>query len=314
MSPIIVATDFSKPSTNAANYAADMATFLNTDMILVHVIQIPSSVFQVPMTEFEYQEIERLAQVSLEKLQMELVYRTKNKITVAKEIRYGSVELELEKMSYEKKPFAIVIGRETGHELQRFLVGSTALRLVHHILYPIFIIPEKTSFTPIKNIAIASDFRNGGENASVLFTRKILSAFHASLKIIHVNTNHDSNPENEAGAVSLQKQFADYYPKFYFIDNEKIQDGIDHFLSTYKTDLLIVMPEKRGLFESLIRPHDSNKIILHAHLPVLSIAATKLSQEERDHEKVHSCKTCNGSCKTANTKEEKHTDETHSSI
>jgi hypothetical protein len=65
--------------------------------------------------------------------------------------------------------------------------------------------------------------------------------------------------------------------------------------------------------ESIFFKSDSREIILHAHLPVLSVfsgvaARTKNHRSENNHD--HSCKTCNGDC--ANKMQTKATiDETH---
>jgi nucleotide-binding universal stress UspA family protein len=209
-------------------------------------------------------------------MQKELADRTKNKITISTEMKYGSVEPEVERMCYEIKPFALVVAGKSGNTLQRFFMGSTTLRMVHHILYPVLIVPADVSFSVVKNITVASDLQGDRENTSVLFTKKILQAFHASLKIIHVNTNHHSENSVQAGIDFLQHSFADFKPGFHFITKENVQSGIADYLKTNQTDLLIVMPERHGLLASLIQPSESNRVILHAHLPIMSVAVTKL--------------------------------------
>ncbi|HVM89596.1 MAG TPA: universal stress protein [Puia sp.] len=274
MKPIIVATDFSASSVNAANYAADMAAYMNTHIILAHVVQIPATTFQVPMTEWEYDEIENSAQASLEKLQKELLVRTKNKINITTEIRYGSVEYEILKLSFDKKPFSVVVGRKAVNALQRFLMGSNTLRLIHQTIYPVLIIPEGISFKPLRNITIASDLDNERENVSILFAKQFLQAFHASLQFIYVNTHQIQQKHIQPAITSLQNYFADFQPYFHFIDKGSVQQGIADYLLSNPTDLLIVMPEKHSFLESLTQPSDSNKIILHSNLPILSIAAS----------------------------------------
>ena len=317
MKPIIVATDFSMASHNAANYAADMATAMHADIILLHVIQVPATTFQVPMTEFEFDEIENSAHISLESLQKQLMLRTNNKINIYAEIQYGTVEIELQKMSYEKKPFAIVMGIKNNGAAKRFFVGSSTLRLIHDAYYPLLVIPEQASFKGIKSISIASDLVNVNENTSIQFIKEWLDAFHASPDFIYVNTGH--GPENSIGGgiISLQNSFEGFNPEFHFIQKDKIEDGINSFIEEHKTDLLIVMPEKHGFLESLLQASYSKQIILHSHLPVLSVVMQESPSTDRKNEKTtghhHSdtCIACNGKCANKKDTKEKHIDETH---
>ncbi len=129
MKPIIVATDFSKPSVNAAHYAADLAKSIHADIILAHVIEIPVNAFQVPVTEMEVSAIENAARASLAGLQKELLERTKNKINVLVEIHYGSVNFEIEKIAYEKKPMAIAVGIKNHADISRFFSAAIPLGL-----------------------------------------------------------------------------------------------------------------------------------------------------------------------------------------
>ena len=49
MKTIIVATDFSDASYNAAQYAANMALGVHANLLLLHVFQMPLIYAQVPM-------------------------------------------------------------------------------------------------------------------------------------------------------------------------------------------------------------------------------------------------------------------------
>ena len=49
MKTILVATDFSAAALNAANYAADMASTINADILLLHVYHIPVSYSEIPV-------------------------------------------------------------------------------------------------------------------------------------------------------------------------------------------------------------------------------------------------------------------------
>jgi len=87
MRPVIIATDFSNASENAANYGVDMAVALKKDIILLHVMEVPASPFQMATTEFEFNEIEKFAKENITALQERLQRRASNRVNIAGEIQ-----------------------------------------------------------------------------------------------------------------------------------------------------------------------------------------------------------------------------------
>ncbi|HLK29109.1 MAG TPA: universal stress protein [Puia sp.] len=301
MKPIIVAIDFSNPSLNAAYYAADLAKSLNTDIILIHVIELPVTASHVSRTKMEFDALEHSAHSNIENLQRKLIDRTRNKIKVHAKVEYGTVNFEIEKFAREKNPFAIVVGIKSHATARRFFLGSNALRFIHHSIFPILLIPENASFQKIKNIAIASDLISHENDISVLHTKQWLNALHVPPSIIHVKTKSETEEWINAGIKDLQNIFTEFSPKYCFINEKEVAEGINTFVNDDKTDLLIVTPEKHGLLEPLLIKSNSKEIILHSQIPVLSIfsgsaSKSKNSESENSHSHHHSCRKCTGNC------------------
>jgi nucleotide-binding universal stress UspA family protein len=296
MKPIIVATDFSPASQNAAQYAADMAVTLKSEIILVHVYEIPATPFQVPLTEIEFNALEEDAKENLADLKKNLEARVNGKINISSELLYGTVQTEVEKFLQSKSPFAIVAGSKTQNSLERFVLGSNSIRLIHQLHFPVLLVPEHITFKGIRNITIASDLSDVSDNSCIGFIKKWINAFHVSPDIIHFVTVEKNKNDTAAGIAFLKNTLASFEPSFHFINNRDIEEGINDFLSSHTTDLLIVMPGKHGLFESLVNRSFSKELIIHASLPVLSVPHNEdvhVKQKEHDH----SCKKCDGSCK-----------------
>ena len=65
MRTIVAPTDFSSVSINALNYAADLAAAIEADLILLHVVQIPITVSEIPFTSVDYEKITEEAEHEL---------------------------------------------------------------------------------------------------------------------------------------------------------------------------------------------------------------------------------------------------------
>ena len=302
MKQIIVAVDFSDSSLHAAYYAAEIALRLKKDITLIHVMEIPINPFQVPLTELEFTEIESAVKEELEDLRQQLVKRTNNKIIISKELRYGIIGQELEKLSKEINPFAIVMGVATGGKRIRLFLGSNTFRLMHDADYPVLIIPERTLFKPLQKIAIASDLFETYPVRPLNFIKEWLKALSPQCDIVFVEPDQKSSSKFLPETNRLQKAFGEFNPKFHFIDAANVDAGIINFIEEKKPDMLVVLPQNHRLFSSLFHTSISRKLVLHTHLPVLSLAVKYADDNAEsgnihDEEVEHDCSVCSGACR-----------------
>jgi len=72
MKTIIAATDFSPISLNAANYAADMARMTDAQLILFHVYAVPMTMSDIPVANYDVEQLESDATRFIERLKEKL--------------------------------------------------------------------------------------------------------------------------------------------------------------------------------------------------------------------------------------------------
>ena len=271
MKTIIAPTDFSTVSLNAVNYAADMAVALRAELILLHVVPIPVTVIEVPLTEYEYDEMREDAEQELLVLKNQLFLRTHNKINIHAKLSAGSVEHELEQECKIKNPFAVIMGTKTGGVSKRFLLGSNTIFAVNHLEYPVLVVPQNAFFKPIQKITLASDLEEIRNHNTINFLSDWLYSFKSTLDIINVSGHTSLKTTALSESVSLQNLLSDFEPRFYFIENENVEEGVYQFIEENQPDLLVVIPRKYGLFENMFHKSESKQFVLHSHIPVLTI-------------------------------------------
>ncbi len=268
MKTIIAPTDFSESSLNAVNYAADLAVAVHGKLVLLHVVQVPVTISEVPLPEPVFEDMLRIASSDLENLVVEIGRRTNGKIDVLKEIVMGDTGGQIIDISSRQKPFAVVMGLRSGKTLERFFAGSETLSMIRYLPYPLLIVPEGCSFKGIHKIGLASDLDNISELVPSRAFEEWMSAFNASLDIVHVCRKNDhvipQLEQADAGRGSLDK----FHPKFHFAAGDNVADGLSRFVEEHQLDLLIVIPKKHGIAELFDEKH-SKKIVLHQQVPVL---------------------------------------------
>ena len=272
MKTLIIPTDFSPVSLGAVNYGADLAIAIDAEILLVNIVPIPISTFEVPISQSTFTEMEDDVDQQLAKLKEHLLLRTENKITINTYSTIGTVEYDLEEISGKKNPFAVIMSPKSSGAFERFFMGSNTLSAVHNIHYPVLIIPENGVYKKIERIALAADLKAKISNNTIKIIKNWVNLLDVPLDIINVTAANEIGTNVMSESVTIENYFAELHPKFHFIKQEKTEDGINQFIKTNHPDLLIVIPKNRNLIETILHKSSSKKFILHPNIPVLAIA------------------------------------------
>src|ERR1035438_6058496 len=237
MRTLIVPTNFSASSMNAAKYAADMALTIHADLHLLHVMQLPASNAEVPMTEEIYNEMKQTGEEELEKLKSDLEKQTNGKINIFTVQEIGSVEHQLEEFCKRQKPLAVIMGLKKS-SVEGFIFGSNTLIATQHLLYPLLVIPEGTIFHAILKIVLACVLTRTNESIPVEYLKELRDIFHASLDVLSVNTKKIEQLKSSNEFASLSILLHDLYPTYYFNIASTVEDGISNFIEETNADLL----------------------------------------------------------------------------
>ncbi len=268
MKPLIVPTNFSASSVNAAKYAAGMALMMNADLHLIHVMQLPVSNAEVPLTEAIFNEMQQSGEDELENLRQELKKITEGAINIFTKLDVGSIENQLEEFCKRKDPFAVVMGLKK-NATDRFLFGSNALFAIKHLPYPLLIIPDGTVFHSIKKIVLACDLTDCDKTIPVGYLKELQNVFHASFDVLNVNTKQISQLKSGNEFASLKDLLHDLYPTYHFNIGNTVEEGVNNFLEENNADLLLLLPKRHGMFE--FHKSHTKKMALNAELPVMTI-------------------------------------------
>ena len=264
MKTIITPTDFSSISENACVYAAKMAADIHAELVLLHVMELPVSVAEFPVTEEMIDEINMESE--LEALRKTLVKETANKVIIHTKNILGSVEHELKELCEQKKPFAVVMGTHASSILDRFFLESTAVYSARHIPFPVLVVPGGVNYTPIRKIALATDLKDIYD-LSVHEIETIVNTFHASFEVYYVGKNEKDIDKGAVEKLSLYHHLSRLNPEFYFIENEDVELGISLLAEKNRADLVLFIPKKHGPFHK----SQSKELIFYSLVPVMAI-------------------------------------------
>ena len=240
MKKIIAPVDFSDAAANAAIFAGNLAEFYGAELWLYHSYEMI-----VPATEYGY------SYVSFTEMQ-------------------EAAEHELEALCNEIKPEFVVMGLSGKNALARLVVGSNTIRTIHHLNYPVLVIPPKATFIPVRKIGFACDYKRVLENTPVEPLKKIVHDFNAELFVLNIEySNTATSAEKIKESEVITELLKDLKPYYQTIVSGDVTNGINWFAEKEKIDWMVVIPKKHKLVEKMFNRSQTKELLHHTHLPVL---------------------------------------------
>ncbi|WP_143309728.1 universal stress protein [Chitinophaga vietnamensis] len=275
MKTIIVPTDFSDTAYNAATYALKLAGELGTTRIVLYhayelIVPIPDVPSAVPMVNSD--DLKAASLEGLEKMKNELSSLLPAGSTLVTRADNTLLPATINDVCKNEQADLIVMGITGGSKMEEILVGSNTIDVVKHTNTPVLIIPADARFRRIEKIVFACDLRNVAETTPMAPLKKLLDVFKAELHVI--NIDHESRhftTDTPFETLMLDTLLEGYHPQYHFIDNPHVVAGIVEFSEEIKADLILTIPKKHGLFESIFKRSSTSKLVYKTHIPLLTI-------------------------------------------
>lgn len=279
MKKIIVATDFSESATNAVFYARDLAVVLDADLVLLHVYQQPVPVSEIPIVVDKEKEMSK-AKDELSELRYKLSKKTDGAIDIHDMIPEGSFFPILEKLCAEVQPYLVVLGSQGSSSLDRLIMGGHTVHAMKHLQWPVLAVPVDAGFEGIHKIGLACDLHDVDTLIPAEKLNKLVCDLKAELHVLNTGKPDVYDPELLTGSEKLTR-ISSVKPKFHFLTDNKVDEGIVDFANKIKIDLLIVLPRKHGFIYQLLHKSHTKYMAMHSSVPVLALHQIQPKNEDR---------------------------------
>lgn len=258
MKTVIVPVDFSTSSINCAHYAVTMLTgTYDTTLVLFHVYE----------KEADAEEAWHL----LEKLKNGMADNGIAKVICHAEQGDDFTE-NLTRYARHRSAQLIVMALNEKKRLEQIFYSSSTLKVVDKNPCPVMIIPPTAYFGSIKNVCLASDFKDVDMSVPTGPLKAVLEMFRPNLHIVNVNSDHYVSLTEEylAQRAKLAEMFKDYRPEFYFIGTFDFLETINQFVADKHIDMVITIPRSRSFLENLFKSSNTKKLVFESSVPVLA--------------------------------------------
>jgi nucleotide-binding universal stress UspA family protein len=267
---ILVPTDFSEASKEAFKFAFDLAKKNKASLKVLHVYRAD---FGVPVPDMMAYQLIDLRREEAEKKMADFVQSEPSaanngvEMETVTEVGFPTdVAIEYSKNSKEAIDF-IVMGSKGEHPLTDRLFGSVSTNVLMNADCPVIAIPEKCSFSAIKNIAYATDFKD--ENLEILRRiSELAKLFDAKLHCVSVDTN-SSDLRDEVQKFKAMLEQLNLDAEIFKISSDSIAEGLDGFVHENGIDMVIMHRPKRKFLERLFHNSVTKQVAMNRTVPLL---------------------------------------------
>lgn len=273
MKTILVPIDFSEEAKYACKVAASIAKKTNSEIILLHMLDIPSTsvdpmvggnlsggaqtIFYMKTIHKKFEDFKAFPFFDGIKVKDSVIFK-KAFQGVIDESSKNNVEL-------------IVMGSQGATGLKEMLVGSNTEKVVRQSDIPVLVIKQDIENFDINNIIFASDF---GKDSKKSFDKVIDFAafFNAKIHFLYINTIHNFEPTRKSilrlNSFISSFKLKDYTTTIY--NDISIEEGILNYGNEINADVIAINTNGRSGLSQLFNESISKELANHALRPVVT--------------------------------------------
>jgi nucleotide-binding universal stress UspA family protein len=259
---MLVLTDFSDTSLNAARYAARLSHQLQTTkMILYHSLNSSTST-----KDAEHQE-------KINDLKNELQHLVAGRTEIVIRSDERSLLTAVNALAEQEDIGLVVTGTTGRNQFEKVMMGSNVIRLAEECIAPLLIVPPSADFKTIQKVVFACDLRQVSKTTPLFAIKTFIHTVGAKSLILNVDRKENFNPEKIGELTDLQVLWNEEKPEYHYIQHEDVASGIMEFAEEQGADLVITVPKVYGFFESIFHRSLTKKLAYHSRLPLVLFRA-----------------------------------------
>lgn len=260
MNTVIVPVDFSETSLNAARYAGQLLVgHYGVTMLLYHHLNKASE--------------EPAAQQSLNKLKEDLQQQFKIQIDTLAHHGDDFID-DLQKAVRHRRADLVIMGLAGKSPLGQVLIGSNTLKFAETRACPVLIVPEQASYHEVKNVMMASDFKNVFDTTPSGPIKDFLQTFRPQFHVVNVDPEHyiAISESYEKEKRDFEEMFSEFKPEFYFMRLFEVDEALNLFAKDKNIDLIIAVQKQHSFFDKLFKKTGTTKKLSYqSEVPVLVV-------------------------------------------
>ena len=272
---ILVPVDFSEQSLIALGQSYNFAREYNAELLLLYIME---DVGWMRATTKQIKDMKASIQKKLDKLAAET--SKKNQIVVDTMLAKGKVYEKIIEVADMVNATMIIMGCNSRKKIEKFFIGSNALRVVRQSTCPVITIKGKHHREGCKNIVLPLDLtKETRDKVKKAIEVAKLGSFKATIHAVSVLQSSDEFLVNKITAQmnlvksDIQSQGVECTAEI--IMKQKGDLPLTKYIINYakkvKGDLLIIMTQQEANFTRMFIGSTAQEMVNNSDIPVMSI-------------------------------------------
>ena len=278
MKTLLYATDFSKNSITALQYAYKLSTQLNAQLNVIHVFQYPASLIDLAKNAIPEFGINYFKEYTAKLEEFCKGYLGNDYKNVKIEALESNSVLEgILAKAKELNPFLIVVGTKGQSTLKDLIMGNTPQNLIEKGLYPVLSIPRKENPPSLQTFVYATAFEEDDIEA-ICKLSNLAKPLNSLIKVVHVSSEKDYPGEIQMEWFKEMLNEKISYKKITFevVTSNDIFSALKLYADNCNADLIAMLERKKGGYlKKLLQKNTVQKMYNYGKYPLISFNISK---------------------------------------
>ncbi|GAB2773087.1 hypothetical protein GCM10027275_15060 [Rhabdobacter roseus] len=273
MKKILLLTDFSEASKRAIRFAQVLFYDTAAEFDLLHAYPLlPDVMYETaPLQE----ESVLAAQENLQKVLSELTDQPTPAYHTYRTLTAPGDPVEAVTRALTHRAYDYVVVGATGAGFLPVL-GSVATGLIRHAKAHVLVVPSSATGRPVRDVTLALDYGSFTQLEKLQPLQELIDRKKARLTALTIVDNHTPvllGQDFEWYSQQLRRALATVEVEPHFILDEKVEHGIESYLSTHAVDLLVTVPRRKSLLDALWNRSLTRQLAYKPRVPLLALYA-----------------------------------------
>ncbi|GAA4085699.1 universal stress protein [Mucilaginibacter panaciglaebae] len=279
MRTYLIPIDFSKASINAAEFAAELSKQTDVEHIVLlnayYVSPIETMLPNPDMVQLMEEEVELEVAARIEKLERlkhSLQKHAREGVKISVHLNRSHLLRAVIENVDTKSADLVILGSKGNTSKTDTQIGGHVVKISKASPVPVIVVPPRYSFKQIKRVVVACDFDKVKETVPLDSLKQLLDKKKFELLVVNIDkeSKHLSgDAERKAEETVLYSMLKQYNPKYSYVNDTDVINGILHFATEKDAQLVIALPHKYSFFQSLLHDSVSQQLAESAAVPVL---------------------------------------------
>ncbi|WP_207534177.1 universal stress protein [Desertivirga arenae] len=263
MKAILIPTDFSESSFNAALWAVNLSNTIQISSILLyHSKALPSRATELPL-------VHKQTKTLLEGFKERLIPHVKKGTGIETYLNDSLLIDGVSDLVQRHKVELIVMSTTGKGRIERAIAGSNTLHIISKSSIPVILIPENVKFEEIRKVALATDLNEVTKFTPDTTVKWFVKELKAQLLIVNVWFSEEPDPDVNSELATLQRMFESEQPEYHYINVSNIKEGLLEFATCQQVQIISVIGKKHGFLQRLFHKSVTKDFALKTYLPII---------------------------------------------